>query len=119
MKNRNNYLKQLQRCLTELGTLVGVFKKMPPEGAQDLKTLQKHEILEIEFAIKTANAKRKTEEARKTLEVKSSDKKRRMEADARQRKSIEKYYRQLDDRSNSNPVTAYGAQKSSDKKNYA
>ena len=33
LKNRNNYMKQLVRSLQETGSLVGVFKKMPPQGA--------------------------------------------------------------------------------------
>lgn len=42
------------RCILEVGELVGVFRKMPPQGAQELKNLQKHEIVEIEFALKKA-----------------------------------------------------------------
>ena len=30
LKIRNNYIKQLQRCVTEVGSLEGIFKKMPP-----------------------------------------------------------------------------------------
>ena len=30
LKNRNNYMKLLLRCLQELGVLDGIFKKMPP-----------------------------------------------------------------------------------------
>lgn len=42
---------------------------MPSQrDAQDLNTLQKHEILEIEFAVKSALAQKKTIETRKTLE---------------------------------------------------
>ena len=52
LKNRNTYMKQLMRCLLEIGQLEGVFRKMPPQGNQELKTMQKHEILEIEFAVK-------------------------------------------------------------------
>ena len=64
LKNRNNYIKQLMRCLNEVGELVGVFRKMPPQGAQELRTLQKHEILEIEFAIKKSQAERKEKHAK-------------------------------------------------------
>ena len=67
LKNRNNYLKQLLRCLTEIGSLEGIFRKGPPQGGEELKTLQKHEILEIEFAAKSAIVKRKSEETRKNL----------------------------------------------------
>ena len=59
-------MKLLQRCLTDLGSLESVFKKMPPQGAQELHTLQKHEVLEVEFAVKTQLAKRKSEETKKS-----------------------------------------------------
>ena len=95
LKNRNNYMKLLQRCLGELGTLEGVFRKMPPQGAQELRTLQKHEILEIDFAVKAALAKRKAEDTRKQAQVQIVNKKRKSD-EAQQRKSIEKYYQQLD-----------------------
>ena len=87
-------MKQLQRCLTEVGALEGVFKKMPPQGAQELKTLQKHEILEIEFAVKSAAARKKSLEAKRTLEMQSA--KKRQEADEMQRRSFERYCQQLD-----------------------
>ena len=67
LKIRNNYMKQLLRCVSEIGSLVGVFRKMPPAGSHELKNLQKHEVLEIEFAAKSAIAKRKQEEARRNL----------------------------------------------------
>ena len=38
LKNRNSYMKQLHRCIMELGALEGVFKKMPPAGT-DLENL--------------------------------------------------------------------------------
>ena len=65
LKNRNNYAKQLMRSLTEIGKLEGVFKKMPPQGASELQTLQKHQILEIEAAIKANQANRRAAEAKK------------------------------------------------------
>ena len=39
LKNRNNYMKQLQRCIVDLGGLEGLFRKMPPTGPQELSTL--------------------------------------------------------------------------------
>ena len=45
---------------------------MPPSGAQELRTLQKHEILEIEFSVKSVQAKRKTEEAKEKLSLQST-----------------------------------------------
>ena len=68
---------------------------MPPQGAQELRTLQKHEILEIDFAVKAALAKRKAEDTRKQAQVQIVNKKRKSD-EAQQRKSIEKYYQQLD-----------------------
>jgi hypothetical protein len=52
MKNRNRYVKLLLTCLTDLGRLAGIFKKLPPKNSQDITTLQKHQILEIEFEIR-------------------------------------------------------------------
>ena len=65
LKNRNTYVRLLLRCLTDVGSLEGVFRKMPPESAQELKTLQKHEILEIEFAAKNAQARKRSGEAKR------------------------------------------------------
>ena len=76
LKNRNNYMKLLQRCLSELGSLEGVFRKMPPQGAQELRTLQKHEILEIDFAVKAAMAKKRADETRKVTSEQSIQQKR-------------------------------------------
>jgi len=55
LKNRNRYVKLLLSCLTELGKLAGVFKKRPPTGGQELGTLQKHEILEIQYEIASSS----------------------------------------------------------------
>ena len=52
LKNRNAYIKLLLKSLQELGSLEGIFKKMPPQDGKELENLQKHQILEIEFAIK-------------------------------------------------------------------
>ena len=85
------------RCLLEIGELEGVFRKMPPQGGQDLKTLQKHEILEIEFAIKKHQSKRKEEEAKKAkLYQKSQTFRKRREDEQSSKRSIEQYYRHLD-----------------------
>ena len=56
----------LLTCLKDSEQLYGIFKKMPPQnkGLQDLPTLQKHEILEIEFAVKTHKLK---DNSRKSL----------------------------------------------------
>ena len=32
LKNRNNYMRLLQRCILEVGALQGVFRKLPPDG---------------------------------------------------------------------------------------
>ena len=71
LKNRNAYIKLLLKSIQELGRLEGIFKKLPPHDSQELQNIQKHQILEIEFAIKakgvTNNIKNRTKSTNRSF----------------------------------------------------
>lgn len=64
MKNRNKYIKLLRICVVELKRLEGIFKKLPPNDGEELKMIQNHEIIEIQyFQSKSSKRKRSQKKA--------------------------------------------------------
>jgi hypothetical protein len=61
LKNRNKHAALMLRSLEELGHLEGIFKMLPGTGAErEIGTLQRHQELEIELAVKAVQSHRKT-----------------------------------------------------------
>mmetsp|Transcript_17476 Transcript_17476/g.16691 ORF Transcript_17476/g.16691 Transcript_17476/m.16691 type:complete len:94 (+) Transcript_17476:276-557(+) len=69
MKNRNKYISLLRMCVEEIGRLEGVFKKMPEADGEEIKLIQNHEVLDIEYLVKNTKKRKKSQQRAKDMYV--------------------------------------------------